>query len=131
MFDVSFSEIIVVLVISLIVIGPEKLPSVAKKFGKIMAQFRRYVSGVRQEINRELQLEELKNLKENFYQQTQQMRQEFAATKENLSSEFKNFANIQAEIQRQQFQEMQNQAQQQQRPYDDFCGPMPKINNDK
>ena len=117
MFDISFSEILVVFVISLIVIGPEKLPSVAKKFGKIIARFRRYISNVSQEIDKDLQLEELQNLKNNFYQQTQQFQQEFT-----------NFANdIQAEIYQQQQQEMQNQPQQQERPFDDFCGPMPKV----
>lgn len=128
MFDVSFSEILVVFVIALIVIGPEKLPTVARKFGKIMARFRKYVGKVRQEIDKELQLDELQNLKTNLYQQTQQIQQELSNTKENISAEFKNFANdIQAEIYKQQQQQMQNQPLQQQRPYDDFCGPMPKI----
>ncbi len=123
MFDIAFSEIIVVLVISLIVIGPEKLPAVARKFGKIMSQFRRYVTGVKQEIDRDLQLEELKKLKNNFYQQTEQIKRDFATTKENFTAEF---ANIQKEIQQQQAEIMKNQPQQQERPYDDFCGPMPK-----
>lgn len=117
MFDISFSEILVVFLISLIVIGPEKLPSVARKCGNIMANFRRYIHSIRQEIDKDLQLDELKNLKNNLCQQGQQVQQEFS-----------NFANeIQTQIYQQQIQEMQHQSPIQTRPFDDFCGPMPKI----
>jgi Tat protein translocase TatB subunit len=41
MLDIGFSEILVVLVVAFIVFGPEKLPEVAHKMGKVMRQFRR------------------------------------------------------------------------------------------
>ena len=60
MFDIGFWEISLILVVMLIVIGPERLPEVARKAGLWINQARRMVSQVKSEVNRELQLEELK-----------------------------------------------------------------------
>ena len=62
MFDVGISEIMVIAVVALIVLGPEKLPKTARTLGHLFGRLQRYVSDVKADINRELQLEELKKL---------------------------------------------------------------------
>ena len=62
MFDVAFSELVVIAVIALIVIGPEKLPRVARTLGLLMGRMQRYLGNVKADINRELQLEDLQKL---------------------------------------------------------------------
>ena len=64
MFDIGASEIFVIGVVALIVIGPERLPRVAKTVGHLFGRFQWYVSEVKSDINREIELEELKKLQQ-------------------------------------------------------------------
>jgi sec-independent protein translocase protein TatB len=63
MFDIGFSEMIVIGVVALLVIGPEKLPRVARTIGALMGRAQRYVNDVKADINREIELDELKKLR--------------------------------------------------------------------
>ena len=62
MFDVGFSEMLMIGIVALVVIGPERLPKVARTAGLLLGRMRRYVSDIKADINREMQLEELKKL---------------------------------------------------------------------
>jgi sec-independent protein translocase protein TatB len=62
MLDIGFSELVVIGVVALIVIGPERLPRVARTAGHLLGRFQRYVADVKADINREMELAELKNL---------------------------------------------------------------------
>ncbi|MDD2884586.1 MAG: Sec-independent protein translocase protein TatB [Dechloromonas sp.] len=62
MFDIGFSELIVIGVVALVVIGPERLPKVARTLGLLLGRAQRYVNDVKSDINREMQLDELKKL---------------------------------------------------------------------
>ena len=62
MFDIAFSEIVVIGVVALVVIGPERLPRVAKTLGHMFGRLQRYVNDVKADINRELELDELRKL---------------------------------------------------------------------
>jgi sec-independent protein translocase protein TatB len=62
MFDVGFSEILVIAVVALIVVGPERLPKVARTLGHLFGRLQRYVAEVKADIDREMQMEELKKL---------------------------------------------------------------------
>lgn len=62
MFDVGFAEVAIIGVVALIVIGPERLPDVARKVGRWVAKFQRFVKGVRSDVARELESGELKAL---------------------------------------------------------------------
>jgi sec-independent protein translocase protein TatB len=62
MFDIGFSELIVIGIVALVVIGPERLPRVARTTGLLLGRLQRYVADVKADIGRELQLEELKKL---------------------------------------------------------------------
>lgn len=64
MFDVGLSELMVIAVVALIVIGPERLPKVARTAGLLLSRLQRYVSDVKADINREIQLDELKKLQQ-------------------------------------------------------------------
>lgn len=72
MFDVGFSELLLIAVIALIVLGPEKLPKVARTLGSLVGRMQRYVSSVKSEVEREMQLEDLKKLQQEIHQQSQQ-----------------------------------------------------------
>src|SRR5512141_1528372 len=62
MFDVGFSEIIVIAVVALVVIGPERLPKVARTLGLLFGRMQRYVNDVKADISREMELDELRKL---------------------------------------------------------------------
>ncbi len=64
MFDVGFSEIVVIAVVALIVIGPEKLPKTARTLGHLFGRLQRYVNDVKADINREIELDELRKLQQ-------------------------------------------------------------------
>ncbi len=51
MFDIGFSEIIVIAVVALIVIGPERLPKVARTLGHMFGRLQRYVNDVKADIS--------------------------------------------------------------------------------
>ncbi|MBC7945096.1 MAG: twin-arginine translocase subunit TatB [Burkholderiales bacterium] len=62
MFDIGFSELMVIAVVALIVIGPERLPRVTRTLGHLVGRMQRYVSDVKADISREIDLEELRKL---------------------------------------------------------------------
>jgi sec-independent protein translocase protein TatB len=62
MFDISFTEIMVIAVVALIVVGPERLPKVARTLGHLLGRVRRYVGDVKNDIQREMEIEELNEL---------------------------------------------------------------------
>ncbi|MFO1415068.1 MAG: Sec-independent protein translocase protein TatB [Burkholderiales bacterium] len=63
MFDIGFSEIVVIAVVALIVIGPERLPKTARTLGHLFGRLQRYVNDVKADINREIELDELRKLR--------------------------------------------------------------------
>ena len=66
MFDIGFSELMVIAVIALVVIGPERLPRVARKLGHLAGRLQRYVSDVKADINREIELDELRKMRDSM-----------------------------------------------------------------
>jgi sec-independent protein translocase protein TatB len=62
MFDIGLSEMMVLAVVALVVIGPERLPKVAKQAGQWLGSLRRYVDDVKSDINRQMELSELRDL---------------------------------------------------------------------
>ncbi len=66
MFDMAFSELAVVGVVALIVIGPERLPRVARTVGSLFGRLQRYVTDIKADINREMELEELGKFRDQF-----------------------------------------------------------------
>ncbi len=73
MFDIGFSELIVIAVVALVVVGPERLPRVARMAGHLLGRLQRYVGDVKADINREIQLEELRKLQAELQASAQQV----------------------------------------------------------
>ncbi len=69
MFGVDFSELIVILVVALLVIGPERLPKVARTLGLLWGRAQRYVNGVKADIAREMSIEEFRQLQQKMNQE--------------------------------------------------------------
>jgi sec-independent protein translocase protein TatB len=68
MFDIGFSELLVIGVVALIVIGPEKLPRMARTVGHLAGRLQRYVADVKADINREIELDELRKMRDSMQQ---------------------------------------------------------------
>ena len=66
MFDIGFSELMVIAVVALVVIGPERLPRVARTLGHLFGRLQRYVNEVKSDISREIELDELRKFKNEF-----------------------------------------------------------------
>ena len=64
MFDIGFSELLVIGVVALLVIGPERLPRVARTVGHLMGRMQRYVADVKADIDREIEFEELRKMRD-------------------------------------------------------------------
>ena len=64
MFDIGFSEIVVIAVVALVVLGPEKLPKTARTLGHLFGRLQRYVNDVKSDIKREIDLDELRKLQQ-------------------------------------------------------------------
>ena len=64
MFDIGFSELLIIALVALVVIGPERLPRVARTAGHLLGRLQRYVGDVKSDINREMQLDELKKMQQ-------------------------------------------------------------------
>lgn len=75
MFDVGFSEMIVIAIVALVVIGPERLPKVARTAGHLLGRLQRYVSTVKADIHREMQLEELRKLQSEIQESARSVEQ--------------------------------------------------------
>ncbi len=66
MIDFGFDKLALIGAVALIVIGPEKLPKVARTMGHLLGKAQRYVSDVKAEVNRSIELDELKKMRSQF-----------------------------------------------------------------
>ena len=104
MFDVGFSELIVIALVALIVIGPERLPRVARTLGALIGRAQRYVNDVKADIQREVDLDELKSIRSTFQdaaksveQSVSQVGQDLQAAGESLNQSISATAEPEAE----------------------------------
>jgi sec-independent protein translocase protein TatB len=84
-FDIAFSELVVIGVVALIVIGPEKLPKVARTVGLLVGRLQHYVTNVKDDISREMQLEDLKKLQQQMHENGQKIQTELMLSKDAVS----------------------------------------------
>lgn len=75
MFDLGFSEMLVIALVALVVIGPERLPKVARTIGTMLGRMQRYVNDVKAEVEREMRLEELQKLRTSVEEQARSIEQ--------------------------------------------------------
>jgi len=89
-FDVGFTELLLIGVVSLVVIGPERLPDVARSAGKWIGKMQRFVRGVKTDIANELDSGELKRLIGDQREQIEELRKTIGSTTRELESSTKN-----------------------------------------
>ena len=92
MFDFGFSEMAIVAVVALIVLGPERLPRVARQAGEWLGKLRRYVSDVKSDINRQMELDELRRLQAEVQQAASGIESAVRSTVEQTQSELDSIA---------------------------------------
>lgn len=86
MFDFSFGELALIGTVALVVLGPERLPKVARTVGEWVGKAQRYVSQVKSDINREMELTELKKLQEEARQAAQSVKSSLTEVSSGLAS---------------------------------------------
>ncbi len=87
MFDVGFWEILLIGVLALVVIGPERLPGAARKAGYFVGKARRYVEGVKSEVASELDVNEFKRMMHNQEVQINELQQQLKSSIDDVKSE--------------------------------------------
>ena len=87
MFDIGFSELLVIGLVALIVIGPQKLPRVARTAGHLLGRLQRYVADVKADINREIELEELRKMRDSMHQAASEMQKAASDVQSSVDSE--------------------------------------------
>ena len=92
MFDIGFSELMVIGVVALIVIGPEKLPRLARTLGHLAGKLQRYVSDVKADINREIELDDLKKMRDSMQQAASSFQSDFTSEVNKTEAELKKAA---------------------------------------
>jgi sec-independent protein translocase protein TatB len=93
MFDVSFSELLIIAVVALLVVGPERLPKLARTAGHLLGRLQRYVSDVKADINREMQLDELKRMQQQIEDSARDVEQSVRTELDTARSEVANVGN--------------------------------------
>lgn len=78
MFDIGFSELLVIAIVALIVIGPQRLPKVARTLGHLFGRMQRYVNDVKADISREMELDELRKMQASMEDTARSMRDSVA-----------------------------------------------------
>lgn len=87
MFDIGISEFFIIGIVALIVLGPERLPRVARTAGHLLGRLQRYVSDVKADISREMQLEELRKLQTQVEEQVREVERQAAETATSVNQE--------------------------------------------
>lgn len=102
MFDIGFWELLIISVLALLVIGPERLPDVARKTGRFVGKMKRFVNSVRSDIERELRTDELEKMLNQQNKQIQELKNildDTASTAEQQIRETEELVNVQPDDQ--------------------------------
>ncbi len=97
MFDVGFSEMLVIAIVALVVIGPERLPKVARTAGVLVGRLQRYVAQVKADINREMEAADLGKVKSEFESAARNLKTDIEAQAADAEREIRD---VQASINR-------------------------------
>lgn len=90
MIDFGFDKIALIGAVALIVIGPEKLPKVARTIGHMFGKAQRYVADVKAEVNRSIELDELKKMRSQFEDAARNVEQTVRSEVNEAASAFEN-----------------------------------------
>jgi len=87
MFDMGFAEMIVIGIVALIVVGPERLPSVARSAGKWYSKMRNFVSNIKSDVEREFKTDELQKILQQQQDELQSLKEAMTSAQQNNSIE--------------------------------------------
>lgn len=87
MFDIAFSEIVIIMVVALVVIGPDRLPGVARTMGKWVGGMQRYINRVKMDINSSMELDELRELERKVKAETEALERSVQQAGNDISHE--------------------------------------------
>ena len=88
MFDIGISELGVIGVVALVVLGPERLPRVARTVGNLLGRAQRYMADIKSEVNRQMELDELRNMKASVEDSMRQIQASVAENVGQVQDEF-------------------------------------------
>lgn len=88
MFDAGFLEMLIIGVIALLVVGPERLPGVAAKAGKMVGKMKAFIATTREDIEKELRAEELQNMLVKQKEEISELRDMMQSTKDDVQDNF-------------------------------------------
>ncbi|WP_018876771.1 MULTISPECIES: Sec-independent protein translocase protein TatB [unclassified Thioalkalivibrio] len=88
MFDIGFWEIIIIVLVALLVVGPERLPGLAREIGRWVGKTRRFVHSVRSDFEQELQTDELRKMLKSQDREIRQLKNMMDETETSLREEF-------------------------------------------
>src|SRR5574343_666444 len=94
MIDIGLSKMALIGAVALIVIGPEKLPRVARTVGSLLGRAQRYVADVKAEVNRSLDLDELRKMKETVETAARDVESAVSSTTADLERELGGAADV-------------------------------------
>jgi sec-independent protein translocase protein TatB len=99
MIDFGFDKIAIIGAVALIVLGPERLPRVARTVGHLLGKAQRYVADVKAEVNRSIELEELKKMKDQFQDAARDVGQSVANEINQTTADLENsWAGVQSDL---------------------------------
>ncbi len=87
MFDSGFLELLIVGIITLMVVGPERLPGVAAKAGRMIGKMKAFVATTREDIEKELRADELQNMLVKQKEEISELRDMMQSTKDDVSKQ--------------------------------------------
>ena len=87
MFGVDFSELMIILLVALVVVGPERMPKVARTLGNLWGRAQRFVNTVKSDISRDMAVEDYRKLQQEIQEQATSLEQTFKESTQGLSQQ--------------------------------------------
>jgi sec-independent protein translocase protein TatB len=97
-FDIGVTKLAIVGGIALIVIGPEKLPGLARTVGTLLGRARRYVADVKEEVNRSVDLEQLRKMKDTMESAAQEVQTSIQSSADEVQQTWTRATSISTEV---------------------------------
>lgn len=94
MFDSGFLEMLIIGVIALLVVGPERLPGLASKAGKMIGKMKAFIANTREDIEKELRTEEMQSMLAQQKEEISELRDMMQKTSNEVSSEMNDAADM-------------------------------------